>query len=245
MINKKGQENGLFGYSVLLLLGIGLLILVFGLRIVEYNEYAFEREFGTLYQDQKETGFNWIGFGSLQRINNQVRNYEIIVKAVSKDLQDVSIDLNLNLRIKKDQAYNFLVNYKDEATYLQYLNNKVQEKVKTVILKYDAVEILNNRLAISEEFNDDVSNIKELNYFEFNDLAIKNIQFGDEFTKSLERKAQVNVERDILIKQKENLEVMRQNMVILDVDTYFKYQLIEKWDGKTPLIISDAVINTK
>jgi len=245
MINKKGQENGLFGYSVLLLLGIGLLILVFGLRIVEYNEYAFEREFGTLYQDQKETGFNWIGFGSLQRINNQVRNYEIIVKAVSKDLQDVSIDLNLNLRIKKDQAYNFLVNYKDEATYLQYLNNKVQEKVKTVILKYDAVEILNNRLAISEEFNDDVSNIKELNYFEFNDLAIKNIQFGDEFTKSLERKAQVNVERDILIKQKENLEVMRQNMGILDVDTYFKYQLIEKWDGKTPLIISDAVINTK
>src|SRR3972149_6351718 len=91
MINKKGQENGLFGYSVLLLLGIGLFILVFGLRIVEYNEYAFEREFGTLYQDQKETGFNWIGFGSLQRINNQVRNYEIIVKAVSKDLQDVSI----------------------------------------------------------------------------------------------------------------------------------------------------------
>jgi len=245
MINKKGQENGLFGYSVLLLLGIGLLILVFGLRIVEYNEYAFEREFGTLYQDQKETGFNWIGFGSLQRINNQVRNYEITVKAASKDLQDVSIDLNLNLRIKKDQAYNFLVNYKDEATYLQYLNNKVQEKVKTVILKYDAVEILNNRLAISEEFNDDVSNIKELNYFEFNDLAIKNIQFGDEFTKSLERKAQVNVERDILIKQKENLEVMRQNMVILDVDTYFKYQLIEKWDGKTPLIISDALIKTK
>ena len=244
-MNKKGQENGLFGYSVLLLLGIGLLILVFGLHIVEYNEYAFEREFGTLYQDQKETGFNWIGFGSLQRINNQVRNYEITVKAASKDLQDVSIDLNLNLRIKKDQAYNFLVNYKDEATYLQYLNNKVQEKVKTVILKYDAVEILNNRLAISEEFNDDVSNIKELNYFEFNDLAIKNIQFGDEFTKSLERKAQVNVERDILIKQKENLEVMRQNMVILDVDTYFKYQLIEKWDGKTPLIISDAVINTK
>jgi len=245
-MNKKAQMEA---SSILLIIGalvvITLLFCAWGISIVQYNEYAFEREFGKLYQDQKEIGFNWIGFGTLDRVNNQVRNYEMTVTAASKDMQDVGIILNLNLRLKEDQAYNFLLNYKDETTYMQYLNNKVQEKVKTVILKYNAGEILNNRLVISKECFDDISNIKELVYFEFNDLAIVNIKFSDEFSKSLERNAQVEIERQILVKQKDNLQLMKENMGILDIDTYFKYQLIEKWDGKASLLISDALLYNK
>ena len=48
----------------------------------------------------------------------------------------------------------------------------------------------------------------------------------------------------MILKQKENLELQKKNIDTIDVDKYFKYQLIEKWDGKASLIISDSVIKT-
>ena len=229
------------GIGVVLL----LIILAFCISIVDYNEYAVEKEFGILYQDIKEPGFTWVGFGSLVRVNNQVRNYEIVVNAASSDYQDVTLALNLNIRIKEDKAYDFVKNYPSEELYQQYLNNKVQEKVKSIILKYDAEQVLQKRIEISQELYLAVKSIPELEYFEFNDLTIKDVQFSDKFNEVLERKAQVLIEREIILRQKENLELVRDNMKSVDMDTYFKYQMIEKWDGKSALIISDALVNTK
>lgn len=218
------------------------LFLVWGISIVEYNEFALEREFGTLYQDIKETGFTWVGFGTLERVNNQIRNYEINIDAASKDMQEIKFDINLNIRIKEDFTYDYLKDYKTEELYLQYLNNKIEEKAKTIIFKYNAEDVLTNRLAISREIFEQISTIKELEYFEINDVALKNIDFSEEYDKILERKAQVDIEKGIIIKQKENLLLQQKNIESINVNDYFKYMLIEKWDGKSALIISDAVL---
>jgi hypothetical protein len=42
--------------------------------------------------------------------------------------------------------------------------------------------------------------------------------------------------------EKSNLELQKQNIEIIDVNNYFKYMLIEKWDGKSDLIISENLI---
>lgn len=218
------------------------IFLLWGISIVGYDEYAVEKEFGTLKTGLKETGFNWVGFGSLIRVNNQVRNYEVVVEAASRDYQDVTLTVNLNIVILKDKVFDFIKNYPSEEVYSQYLNNKVQERIKTVVIKYDAESILNNRLSLSKELYDSIKSMPELSFFEFNDLAIKNIQFSDKFSETLERKAQVNIEKEILTKQKDNLELLKSNMQIVSMSDYFKYQLIEKWDGKSNLVISDAII---
>ena len=228
--------------GILIFVFLAAVFFVWAISIVNYNEYAVEREFGTLYQDVKATGFTWVGFGTLQRTNNQVRNYEITIEAASNDYQDVKIILNLNTQIKRELVYDFVKNYLSEETYTQYLNNKVQEKVKTLVLKYSAEEILTKRIAISKELYDAVKDIPELKYFTFNDLTIKDIQFSDKFSEVLERKAQILIEREVLTRQEENLKLLKNNMQVVDIDTYFKYQLIEKWDGKSNLIISDAVL---
>ncbi|MDO8622646.1 MAG: SPFH domain-containing protein [archaeon] len=238
-------DNTLFIGGIITTIVIVGLVLLWGISIVQYNEYAVEKEFGTLHDNLKETGFTWIGFGSLERINNQIRNYEIVVEGASSDYQNVKLELNLNTQIKKETVYEFLKDYKTEEQYQQYLDNKVQERVKTILLKYNAEDILNNRLQISKELTESVKTIPELKYFTFNDLSIKNIVFGDKFNEALEKKAQVLIEREIIIRQKENLELLKRNMDSIDIDTYFKYQLIEKWNGNVPLIISDAIINTE
>lgn len=240
MPNKKGQSIGTM--SFIMIFGFIFLIAIFGFRIVDYNTYAFESEFGTLKQEMMHTGINYVGIGSKVTVNNQIRNYEMQIDTASKDLQTVKMDLNLNVRLKQDQAYNFLKNYPNEDTYKQYLNNKIQEKLKTIVLKYNAEETLHNRINISEEMNREVKTIKELDYFEVNDIVIKNIEFSDEFNAQLERKAQVDVEREIIIKQKENMELTKKNIDQIDIDKYVKFQIVEKWDGKSALILSDNFI---
>lgn len=240
--NKKGQF--LTGMAFIFFILTCLAILLFSIRVIDYNEYAVEREFGHLYKDVKEAGFTWVGLGDLIRVNNQIRNYEIIVASASNDYQDVTMTLNLNIKIKKDEVYNFIKNYQSEQTYNQYLNNKVQEKVKAIVLKYSAEDILNNRINISRELYQEVKSIPELSYFEFNDLVIKDVSFSPEFNDVLEKRARVNQEREIIIKQQENLKLQEKNMQEIDIDTYFKYQLIEKWNGQVPLIISDSLIKT-
>lgn len=231
------------------LIGVFLVVLVvwalWAFTIVAYNDYAVEKEWGKLYTDVREPGINYVGFGSLIRVNNQVRNYEIIVDGASSDFQSANLILNLNLRINKDQVYDFVKDYKTEELFTQYLNNKVQETVKLVLLNYGAEEMLTNRDKVQAEMYDAVVQIPELKYFTFNDLTIKNIEFSEEFNTMLERRAGVNQERVIIEKQKENLELLRQNIESVNIDTYFKYKLIEKWDGEADLIISDAILTSQ
>jgi len=60
----------------------------------------------------------------------------------------------------------------------------------------------------------------------------------------IESKAELDIQKDIITKQKENLELQKKNIDSIDVDKYFKYQLIEKWDGKSALYIGSTLINS-
>lgn len=245
MKNKKGnmEVNIVRGLGVLVffLLIFGLI----GLRIVSYNEYAVHKTFtGHLKEGVIDSGMKWIGFASFKRVNNQIRNYEIVIDSASSDFQDVQVILNLNIQIEKDSVYEFVKNYKTEADFKTYLDNKVEEKVKTILIKYNAEEILKKRLDIRDEMKIEVMTIDELKYFKFNDLTIKDIEYSDKFNEVLETKARVLQEREIIIRQKENLALIKENMQLIDIDTYFKYQLIEKWDGQSSLIISDAILTS-
>lgn len=242
MMNKKGQE-GLVAMIVILFF-IFLFGAIFAFRIVDYTEYAYEVEFGKLRSDLLTPGFNYIGIGRITSVNNQVRVYNIKVDAPTKDLQSVTFDVNVNAKIKKDESYNFIKDYADEQTYFNYVNNKIQEKSKTIIYKYSANDMVDKRLEIGEEIKSAVKSMSDLKYFELGDIALSNIKYSDQYDAILEQKAKINVEKDIINAQTENLKLQMKNIESIDVDKYFKYQLIEKWDGKTPLIISDSLLTT-
>lgn len=230
-MNKKGQDGAGIFVGLGILIFVGVIWFFWAFTVVEYNENAYELEWGKLSSEQLHTGFNYIGFGSVKTVNNQIRAYNIHVAAATKDMQEVTFDVNINARIKKDESYNFLRDYYTEEVFLTYINNKIQEKSKTIIYKYDAKEMLDKRLEISHAIRDEVSVMPELKYFELEDLALANIQYSEEYNKIIEEKAKLDIQKDIIMKQKENLELQKKNIDSIDVDKYFKYQLIEKWDG--------------
>lgn len=225
-------------FAVIMLVGFALL----GFRVVRYNEYAYEYELGNLKMDIKEPGIRWIGIGQLKRISNQYMNYNTKVDASTKDMQGVDFDVNVKLITKKDRAYEFFKDYPSMDSFKNYLESKIQEKSKTVLFKYNAEELLGNRLEITRNVLDSLKELDGVDYFEIKDFAISNIQFSGDFDAILERKAQVMIERGILEQQKENMRIMRENVDMLDTEDYLRYQIAEKWDGKASLIISDSFI---
>ncbi len=237
-----GKDMNLIS-SILLIVIMGLCVGAFySFSILQYNEYGVEKEFGKLSEKVSDEGFVYVGIGELKRINNQIRTYEIKVESFSKDFQIVNIDLILNIRIKKDEVANFLRSYNTEQIYNQYLTKKVQEKVKTIVLKNNAEGILQARENISKEMSTELSKLPELKFFEFNDVVIKNIAFSEKFQEILERKAQVEIEREIIKKEKENNELLKKNIDVLDIHSYFLYQIANKWDGQADLIIGGSLI---
>lgn len=234
-MNKKGQFDIFIGMVVVI--GIIFVIGLFFIGIVNFDEYCFVKSFsGKLDNGIKTQGFTWKGFfGGLKCVNNQHRNHEILIDAPSKDLQKILIDLNINMKIKQDKAYDFIVNYPSEDTYTQYLNNKIQERIKITALKYNAEDFIYKRPEISKEILTEVQNIPEINYFEIGDVAVKNIEYSEGFRGMLERKAQIELESQIIQKQKANIKLIQENMQNVDMDDYFKYIISEKWDGKSSL----------
>ena len=233
---------GVLGGLFFVLMIFGLFWAFWAFSVVQYNEFAYEREFGKLSSDLREPGIRYVGFGSLVRVNNQVRSYNIQVDAATSDMQEVTFDVNINAKLKKDQSYNYIKDYEYEDTFIAYVNSKIQEKSKTIIYQYSASEMLEKRLEISKAVYEAVKAIPELKYFEIEDISLSNIDFSEEYDYIIERKAQLSIEKDIILQQKENLELQKKNIDIIDVDKYFKYQLIEKWDGSAPLFVGSTIL---
>lgn len=246
-MSKKGEAFEIVGTLFLISIGVLIFAFLFGFAIIDYNEYAVVKSLsGHLSNELRDQGFIYKGlFASAIRVNNQHRNHEVQIDAVSKDLQNVFIQLNINMQIKKDEVYNFVLNYPDEKIYTQYLNNKIQERIKIVVLKYGAEEFIYNRGNISREILSEVRNIPDINYFQISDIAIKNIEYSPEFTAILEKKAQIDIEQQIILKQKENVRLINDNIKLINMDDYFRYELINKWDGKStiPVILDLSVRN--
>lgn len=237
------MRKGSVGVIVTWVIVFLILFLFFVFSKVSYNEYGIKKTItGRLQKDVYNQGIHYVGLSSMIKVNNQIRTYEITIDAPSKDYQEVKTTLNLNIRIKKDKVYDFVKNYKSEEDYRNYLNNKVQEKIKVIMLRYSAEDILNKREQLRDEILKEIKGIPELDYFEIKDIVIKNIEFSPEFSEMLEKRASIDQEKVIIKKQKENLKLLKENIKEIDIDTYFKYKLIEKWNGKSDLIISDSLL---
>jgi len=226
-MNKRGQEETII---VVFILVVGA---VFSFSIVSYNEYAIEKEFGQIVGDFKQPGFTYVGIGTLIRVNNQMRNYAVDVDGFTSDKQKAVLSLTLNMKIKEDLVKDYILDYKDEITYQQYLEKKAMDKVKVVLSKYDGEWIIENRESLSAELTNMLREVEEVKYFEFKDVVIDNIEFSDEYRGILESKARVKIEREIIMLEKQNNVELKKNIDTLNIDSYLKYKIANNYKGES------------
>lgn len=236
-MNKKGQEEIFIG--IVLLVFFIVISAIFSFSIVNYNEYAIEKEFGQIVGDFKQPGFTYVGLGTLIRVNNQMRNYAVEVDGFTSDKQKAFLSITLNMKIKEELVKDYILDYKDEETYQQYLEKKAMDKVKVVLSKYKGEWMLDNREKLSTELTNMLREVEEVKYFEFKDVVIDNIEFSEQYREILEDKARVDIEREIIIKEKQNNIELKKNIDALDINSYLKYKIANNYKGESLFLGGD------
>ncbi|GAB4490804.1 MAG: prohibitin family protein [Thermodesulfovibrionales bacterium] len=195
------------------------------------------------------------------RVDVKVHKSETGAEAASKDLQDIKSTIAVNYHIQADKA-NWVYQNIGDSFKERIIDPAVQEVVKAITAKYNAVELITQREKVRDEIKSLLKS-RLLNYsIIVDDFSIVNFKFSQQFEQAIEAKqtaeqfalkaqrdldrikieaeqkiASAKAEAESLRLQKEN--VTAQLIQLRKIEATIK--AIEKWDGHLPKISSGAV----
>ena len=192
---------------------------------------------------------------SVKKLSVQVQKQELSTEASSKDLQDVFTDVALNWHILPTQVNHLYQHVGDElATINRIIAPAIEEVLKAVIAQYTAEEVITKRSEVKAEI-DRLLGDRLANYaIAVDDISLTEIHFSQQFSEAVEAKqiAEQEAKRAGFLairaakeaQAKVNLaegeaEAQRLIRETLTPDL-IKKQMVDKWDGKLPLITGDS-----
>lgn len=195
------------------------------------------------------------------KIDVKVHKAETEAEAASKDLQDIRSTIAVNYHILADKA-NWVYQNIGTSFKERIIDPAVQEVVKAINARYNAVELITQR----EKVRDEIKSLLKQRLMNYNivvdDFSIVNFKFTQQFEQAIEAKqtaeqlalkAQRDLERiKIEADQKiasaraeaESLRLQKENVTpqlikLRQIEASIK--AIEKWDGHMPKVSSGAV----
>ena len=202
--NKKSTARGIVA-SCLCLIPLLVLIIVPGsIHQVEAGQVAVVKVWGEA-KEVRTSGlyYNfWISH-KYEIYDCKVQQVPVKTNAYSSDSQPMDIELYIQYRIQQENAMNIAKNYGG----LEMLESRIEtvsiEKMKSVLSKYKAEELIQKRGTISPEVE---TNIREAitndYYINISTVVLTNIDFSDAFEKSVE---------DKMIAEQEKLKAQYEN----------------------------------
>jgi len=252
--------SGILKLGILLIIGIILLGTIWAQVPAGY--IGIQDTFGDVSNDTLAAGFHFKSpLTSVIPYTIQTQKYSATATSASKDLQDVTTEVTVNLHIDPDKVKDLYKNI-GIAYGPTVVAPAVQESVKASTAEFTASELITNRPLVKQRVELTLSErLKKYNIIVEN-VSLTDFKFSEQFTKAIE--AKVTAEQEALqatnILQKVKVEAEQKitaaqgdaNSVIIkaNADAYalkiireqlesndklIAYKSIEKWDGKMPL----------
>jgi regulator of protease activity HflC (stomatin/prohibitin superfamily) len=250
------MSKDLFVTSRVLALLLGLLVIASFFVIVHAGERGVLLRFGQVQPEALNEGIHPIVplIDTVQKLSVRVQKQEVSTEASSKDLQDVFTDVALNWHIIPEQA-NLLFQQvgMTDAAIERIINPAIEEVLKAVIAQYTAEEVVTRRNDVKAEIDWLLSTRLASYHLAVDDVSLVQINFSQQFSDAVEAKqiAEQDAKRAGFLairaakeaEAKVNLakgdaEVQRLIDATLTPKLLHK-QVIDKWDGKLPLITGD------
>jgi len=183
---------------------------------------------------------------------------ELPAECYSSDLQQVNIQLRVLYRIPESSVVRIYKEYSGDP-FENLIAPRVLEAIKEVTAMQSAEQIVKQRENIKvkalSSARDKVSNILDIE-----DIVLENITLSKELENAIEskmvqeqeaaksrftqQKAQIEAETSI-IKAKGEAEAIRiRGEALRDTPGLIQLQIVEKWDGKAPLVIGGGGDNS-
>ena len=257
--NENGKSNIVQGIiaSILALISLSVLIIVPGsIHQVNAGEVAVVKIWGDA-REVRSAGIYFDGWLShkYEIYDCKVQQIPISTSAYSSDSQPMDIELYVQYQIQQENAMKIATNYGG----LDMLEGRIQtvsiERMKAVLSKYKAEELIKARNTISPEVEQSVKEAITTDYFvNITTVVLTNIDFSDAFEKSVEdkmiaeqeklkakyenEKAEEKAEADLKIAEKEaaaiKVKAAQQadaQKLLADAEAYALNKLNETWSS--------------
>ena len=244
------------------LIGIGLVILVLVLAasqstfVVEPGHRGVQVTLGKVSTQFKPEGFGtkepFISYVVPIPIRQQAR--EIPAECYSSDLQQVTVQLRVLYRIPETSVVRIYQQYAGDP-FDSLIAPRVQEALKEVTALQSAEQIVKQREGIkTHALKAAREKVGEILMIE--DLVVENITLSKELETAIEskmvqeqeaakarftqQKAQIEADTAVIRAKGEAEAIRVRGDALRDNPTLIQLQIVEKWDGKTPLVVGGA-----
>ena len=157
------------------------------------------------------TYFDFYLFNEYIYFDTTIQKLEIRTSSYSSDAQTMDIEMTVQYKIDPTKAENILTEYISLDSLSQRIEKVADDNAKSILSKYTAMKIIETRASISPEVQEAVKlAIDEKYYATVTAVNLTNIDFTDEFEKSVEDKVIAEQQKEAAItKAEQELEVAK------------------------------------
>jgi prohibitin 2 len=241
------------------LIGFGIIIVVAVLALAQAT-YVVDPGFrgvlvtlGKVSEEAKPEGFGTKSpfISHLVRVPVRQLSQALPAECYSSDLQQVNVMLRVLYRIPENQVVNIYKNYAGDP-FDSLVAPRLQEALKEVTALQSAEQIVRRR---EEVKNRTLAGAREkvAGLLVIEDLVIENITLSKELEAAIEakmvqeqeaaksrftqQKTQIEAETAIIRAKGEAEAIRIRGEALRDTPGLIQLQIVEKWDGKAPLVI--------
>jgi len=252
--------SAMSSYALAKLIGFGLIILVLivaaaqSTYVVQPGFRGVQVTLGKVSEQFKPEGFGTKAPFVSHILSVPVRQLtrELNAECYSSDLQQVAIRLRVLYRIPETAVVKIFQDYAGDP-FDSLIAPRIQEALKEVTALQSAEQIVKKREEIKSRALASVkTKVGDVLYVE--DIVLENITLSKELEAAIESKMvqeqeaakarftqqKSQIEADtVIIKAKGEAEAIRiRGEALRDTPGLIQLQIVEKWDGKAPLVIS-------
>ena len=157
------------------------------------------------------TYFDFYLFNDYIYFDTTIQKLEIRTSSYSSDDQTMDIEMTVQYKIDPTKAENILTEYISLDSLSQRIEKVADDNAKSILSKYTAMKIIETRASISPEVQEAVKlAIDDKYYATVTAVNLTNIDFTDEFEKSVEDKVIAEQQKEAAItKAEQELEVAK------------------------------------
>ena len=212
-VNDKGTKKKNLVGAIISVSGLVLTILVPpSFHQVEAGQVAVVKSLGKVVGTRHPgTYFDFHLVNEYTYFDTTIQKLDVSTASYSSDAQTMEIQMTIQYKIDATKAENILTEYTNMSSLAQRIEKVADDNVKTVLSQYTAMRIIETRAKISPEVESVIKNeVDDKYYVTVTAVNLTDIQFTDEFEKSVENKVIAEQEKEAAItKAEQELEVAK------------------------------------
>jgi prohibitin 2 len=223
-------------------------------HVVEPGHRGVVVTLGKVSEEPLPEGMNWITplITDVQDVSVRQETEEMRAECYSSDLQQVNVTVKVLFRVPEKQVVKLFRDYAGDP-FRNLVAPRVNEALKEIVAELSAEKLVKERQKVKLDTLERAKS-KLIDSLELADIVIENIDLSDELERAIEAKmvqeqqaqksryaqeqAKIEAETSIIKAKAEAEAIKIQGEALRQNPDLVGYRIVEKWDGRAPLVIS-------